>query len=132
VRPAVEKKSPLPDNVTYGGFARDQPKPYPSIFLINTLQQHIYQSNNTFDLIILSMDKAIPKCKAIEKAVLAYNNDPSLSYRRVATIHDVAPNSVINRCSKKITFVLDIFITNQKLSPVEEAVLIKHSVKCYN
>jgi hypothetical protein len=58
------------------------------------------------------MDKAIQKSKAIEKAVLAYNNNLSLSYRRAAAIHDIAPNSVINRYSKKITPAPDIFITN--------------------
>ena len=58
------------------------------------------------------MDKAIQKSKAIEKAVLAYNNDPSLSYRRAAAIYDVVPNSVINRCLKKTIPAPDIFITN--------------------
>jgi hypothetical protein len=97
---------------TRGFCTRDQPKPYPTIFFTTTLQQQTHQSNNTFDLIVLSMDKAIQKSKAIEKAVLAYNNDLSLSYRRAAAIHDVAPNSVINRCSKKTTPAPDIFITN--------------------
>ena len=58
------------------------------------------------------MDKAIQKSKAIEKAVLAYNNDPSLSYRRVAVIHNIIPNSVINRYLKKTIPAPDIFITN--------------------
>jgi hypothetical protein len=78
------------------------------------------------------MDKAIQKSKAIEKAVLAYNNDPSLSYRRAAVIYNMAPNSVINRYSKKTISTPDIFITNQKFSPVEEAVLIEYSVEYYN
>ena len=54
------------------------------MFSINTPQQHIHQPNKTFDPIVLSMDKAIQKSKAIEKAALAYNNDPELSYRQVA------------------------------------------------
>jgi hypothetical protein len=39
---------------------------------------------------------------------------------------------VINWCKKKITPASDTFVSNQKLSPVEEAILVEYSVKCYN
>jgi transposase len=58
------------------------------------------------------MDKAIQKSKAIEKAALAYNNNPELSYRQAAQIYGVAPNSVINWCKKKTTLAPDIFVSN--------------------
>jgi hypothetical protein len=77
------------------------------------------------------MQKAIQKAKAIQEAALAYKNDSSLSYRKAAQIYGVAPNSVINWCLNEITPASDYFIINQKISPIEEAVLIKYSVKCY-
>src|SRR6266511_2467465 len=77
------------------------------------------------------MQKAIKKARAIKKTVLVYQNNPSLSYRSAVKIYEVSAQSVIRYYNGEITPVPDIFITSQKLSPVEEAVLIEHSVKCW-
>jgi hypothetical protein len=77
------------------------------------------------------MEKAILKTKAIQAAALAYQNDPELSYRKAASLHKVSTQSVINYCSGKTIPAPDVFVTNQKLSPVEEAVLVEHSFECY-
>ncbi len=95
----------------------------------NTLQQRIYQLTNSHHLIVLSMQKAINKAIAIKETALTYQNNPSLSYRSVAKIHRISTQSVIRYYNSETTPAPDIFITSQKLSPVEEAVLIKHSVK---
>ncbi len=57
---------------TRGFGTRDQPKPTPTIFLNNTLQQRIYQPTNLHYLIILSMQKAINKVITIKKTALVY------------------------------------------------------------
>src|SRR6266511_4093342 len=57
---------------TRGFGTRDQPKPTPTIFLNNTLQQRIYQPTNSHYLIVLSMQKAINKAIAIKETALAY------------------------------------------------------------
>jgi intein-encoded DNA endonuclease-like protein len=77
------------------------------------------------------MQKAIQKAKTIQKTALAYKNDSSLSYRKAAQIHGIAPNSVINWYSNKTTPAPDYFIINQKISLIEEAVLIKYNMKYY-
>ncbi len=63
---------------------RDQPKPTPTIFFNSTLQQRIHQPTNSFDPIVLSMQKSLAKAKAIQEAALIYKNDDSLSYRKAA------------------------------------------------
>ena len=75
---------------TRGFGTRDQPKPTPTIFLNNTLQQRIYQPTNSHHLIILSMQKAINKAIAIKEAALAYQNNSSLSYRSAAKIYKIS------------------------------------------
>ncbi len=57
---------------TRGFGTRDQPKPTPTIFLNNTLQQRIYQLINSHHLIVLSMQKAINKAIAIKETALVY------------------------------------------------------------
>ncbi len=87
----------------------------------NTLQQHIHQPINSFNSIILPIQKALDKTKAIQKAALAYKNNNSLSYRKAAKLHEISHQAAINYYSGKIIPASDIFITNQKLSRVEEA-----------
>jgi acyl-CoA thioesterase len=101
------------------------------MFFSNTLQQHIYQPIDSHHPIVLSMQKAINKAKAIKEAVLAYQNDSSLSYRRAAKQHGVSAQSGIRYCNNETIPAPDVFITSQKLSPVEEAVLIEYSVECW-
>ncbi len=75
------------------------------------------------------MQKAINKTITIKKAALIYQNNPSLSYRSAAKIYKISTQSVIRYYNGEIISTPNIFITNQKLSPVEEAVLIKHNIK---
>ena len=42
------------------------------MFFNNTLQQRIHQPTNLFDSIVLPMEKAFKKAKAIQKAALTY------------------------------------------------------------
>ena len=58
------------------------------------------------------MQKAINKTKAIKETALAYQNNPSLSYRNAATIHRVSAQSVIRYYNGEITPAPNIFITN--------------------
>ncbi len=91
---------------------RDQPKPTPTIFLNNTLQQRIHQPTNSFNPIILPIQKSLAKTKAIQEAALAYKNNNSLSYRKTVKLHGVSYQAVINYCSGKTIPAPDIFIIN--------------------
>ncbi len=75
------------------------------------------------------MQKAINKARAIKEAALVYQNNPSLSYRSAVKIYGVSAQSIIRYYNGETTSAPNIFITSQKLSPVKEAVLIKHNVK---
>jgi hypothetical protein len=91
---------------------RDQPKPYPHNNTPFTFQQRIHHPTNSFDSIILSMQKAIQKAKTIQEAALVYKNNSSLFYRKTAQIYGVASNSVINGYSNETISASDYFITN--------------------
>ena len=56
----------------------------------NTLQQHIHQPINSFNPIVLPIQKALNKAKTIQKAALTYKNDDSLSYRKTAKLHKIS------------------------------------------
>jgi hypothetical protein len=78
------------------------------------------------------MKKSLDKADSIQKAAEAYKIDPNLSLRAAATIHKVAPQSVINYLNAKTKPAPDIFGSYQKLSPIEESVLVEHCVRGYN
>ncbi len=75
------------------------------------------------------MQKAINKAITIKEAALAYQNNPSLSYRSVVKIYRASTQSVIRYYNGEIISAPNIFITNQKLLLIKEAVLIEHNVK---
>ena len=77
------------------------------------------------------MEKSLKKSEQIKKAVEAYNNDAELSYRAAANIHGVSPQSIINHLKGKNQPAPDTFITSQKLTPIEESVLVRHSLRAY-
>ncbi len=58
------------------------------------------------------MQKAIKKAKAIKKTVLAYQNNPSLSYRSAVKIYRVSTQSVIRYYNGEIISASNIFITS--------------------
>ena len=58
------------------------------------------------------MQKAINKAITIKETALAYQNNPSLSYRNAAKIYGVSAQSVIRYYNSEITPAPDIFITN--------------------
>jgi len=91
---------------------RDQPKPTPTIFLNNTFQQRIHQPTNSFDPIILPIQKSLAKIKTIQEAALVYKNNNSLSYRKIVKLYRVSYQAVINYYSGKIIPTPDIFIIN--------------------
>ncbi len=82
------------------------------MFFNNTLQQRIHQPTNLFDFIILPMEKALKKIKAIQEAALAYKNNDSLSYRKAAKLYRIATQSVINYCSGQTIPASDVFVIN--------------------
>ena len=73
------------------------------------------------------MGKALDKAKAIEAAVRDYRNDPNLSYRQAGELHGVSYQSVIDHDTGPKSFAADYHITEQKLTTVEETLLVKHS-----
>ncbi len=77
------------------------------------------------------MNKALNKSEAIKKAAEAYKNDPNLSFRRAAAIHDVAPNSIRNYLNGQTKPTFDCFVSYQKLSLIEESVLVEYIMRGY-
>jgi hypothetical protein len=78
------------------------------------------------------MEKAINKSNSIREAAEVYENDPNLSLRRAATLHNVHHTSITNYLTNKIKPAPDHFVTYQKLTPVEESVLEQHILRAYN
>ena len=58
------------------------------------------------------MQKAINKAITIKEVALAYQNNPSLSYRSAAKIHEISTQSVIRYYNDEIISTPDIFITS--------------------
>jgi hypothetical protein len=77
------------------------------------------------------MEKAVNKSRAIQKATDAYKKDPNLSYRAAGTVFGVTGQSIINHCSGKTKPAPDCFVSYQKLSPIEECVLVEHCMQAY-
>jgi hypothetical protein len=77
------------------------------------------------------MEKALKKSERIKNAVKAYKNDPDLSYRSAAAIYKVSFQSIINHIEGKNQLAPDTFITNQKLTPIEESVLMRYCLRAY-
>ena len=77
------------------------------------------------------MKKSIDKAKAIQAAVNDYKNDPELTYRQAAKLHQVSHQSVIDHDTRQKSFAADYDTTNQKLTTVEEAVLVKYSLEIW-
>jgi hypothetical protein len=69
------------------------------------------------------MEKVINKSNSIREAAETYENDPNLSLRRAATLHNVHHISITNYLTNKTKPAPDHFVTYQKLTPVEENVL---------
>ncbi len=78
------------------------------------------------------MNKALNKSEAIKKAAEVYKNNLNLSFRRAAIIHDVAPNSIRNYLNGQTKPTPDYFASYQKLSPIEESVLVEHIMRGYH
>ncbi|SRR6266536_4437044 len=81
--------------------------------------------------IILPINKALNKSENIKKPAEAYKNDPNPNIRRATAIHNITPNSVSNYLSGKTKSAPDYFTSYQKLSSIEESVLIKHIMRGY-
>ncbi len=77
------------------------------------------------------MNEALNKSEAIKKAAEAYKNDPNLNFRRAAIIHDVTPNLIRNYLNSQIKPAPDHFASYQKLSLIEESVLVEHIMRGY-
>src|SRR6266498_3836271 len=82
--------------------------------------------------IVLPMNKALNKSENIQKAAEAYKNNPNLSIRRAAAIYNVAPNSVSNYLNGRTKPAPDYFTSYQKLSSIEESVLVEHIMRGYH
>src|SRR6266536_4435633 len=79
--------------------------------------------------IVLTMNQALNKSEAIKKAAEAYKNDTNLNFRRAAIIHNVTPNLIRNYLNSQIKPAPDHFASYQKLSLIEESVLVEHIMR---
>jgi hypothetical protein len=70
------------------------------------------------------MEKFLNKSENIRKATETYKNDPKFTIRAAATINHYAPQSIINRLTEKHQSTSDIYAFSQRLTPVEEYILI--------
>src|SRR6266536_5264946 len=82
--------------------------------------------------IILPMNKALNKSENIQKTAEAYKNNPNLNIRRATTIHNITPNSVSNYLNSRTKPAPDYFTSYQKLSLIEESVLVEHIIRGYH
>ena len=77
------------------------------------------------------MNNAFNKSKAIAQAANDYANDPALSLRDAGKLHGVSPQSVLNYHTHQTKPAFDVYITHQRLSPIEERVLIEHALEAH-
>jgi hypothetical protein len=78
------------------------------------------------------MEKSLNKAKSIQKAVEAYQYDSNLFYRSAAIIYGCVPQSIIDYNIDEKLYTSNRYVANQKLSPIEESVLVVHIKKVYN
>jgi hypothetical protein len=113
-------------------WTRDQIYPTHQLFSITIIQQLIDHLINHDQSIVLSIEKFLNKAKFIQKTVETYQYDSNISYRSAAIIYGCAPQSIIDHNNDKKSYISNRYVTNQKLSPTEESVLIVYIKKIYN
>jgi hypothetical protein len=116
---------------TRSKWTRDQIYPNHQLFSITIIQQPIDHLINHDQSIILPIEKSLNKAKSIQKAVEIYQYNSNLSYRFAATIYEYAPQSVIDHNTDKKSYAPNRYVANQKLSPIEESVLVVYIKKIY-
>ena len=72
------------------------------------------------------MDSSMSKSERILAAVQARKEDPKRPLRDLASLFDVSHTSISNHIKGKIRIEPDYSVTKQRLTPAEEAVLVKH------
>ena len=77
------------------------------------------------------MEKALDKSERIKKDVKAYKNDKNLSIRGAAALHGVHHTSVSNHLNKEKKSAPDVYVSYQKLTPIEKNVLVQHLFRAY-
>jgi hypothetical protein len=117
---------------TRSKWTRDQIYPTHQFFSIIIIQQSIDHLINHDQFIILPMEKSLNKTKSIQKAVEIYQYNLNLSYRSAAIMYGCAPQSVIDYNIDEKSYISNRYVANQKLSPIEESVLIVYIKKIYN
>jgi hypothetical protein len=76
-----------------------------------------------------TMDNTIKKAESIRKAVEAYETNSTLGMSGTAIIYKYSHQSINKRLTKKNQPAPNTFISQQKIWPVEESVLVEHYIR---
>jgi hypothetical protein len=75
------------------------------------------------------MNNTFKKAESIRKTVEAYETDFTLGMHDAATIYKYLYQSIHNRLTKKNRPAPNTFISQQKIWPIEESVLVEHYIR---
>ena len=104
--------------------------PAPTIFFNHTFNNTFTNQPNSLILLFYQWRKPSISQELFRKLRMP-KKDPNLSYRAAGTMFGVTGQSIINHCSGKTKPAPDCFASYQKLSPIEECVLVEHCMQAY-
>lgn len=73
----------------------------------------------------IAMDPLMTKSERILAAAAAYKDDPNCSLRDLSRIYDITHKTIANHVNGDNRTATDYGVTRQRLTPAEEAVLVR-------